>query len=138
MFSVRWVGSLLVLSILLSACGSSSSTTSENSKSGITSDQIIVDELSFPADGLSAFQLINQYKPQWLRKRGQSSFNNPVPVKVYLNNSGSAAGSVSYLRNLRVVNIASIQHFDAQEAQFRFGLDNTSGAILVQMKGAGE
>lgn len=137
MHSARWVVSLLVLSLILSACASSSSSSEDSSSAG-SSDAIVVDELSFPVAGMSAYELVNQYNSNWLRKRGSTSFNNEVPIKVYLDNSGSAAGTISYLRNIQAVNVASIHHYDASEAQFKFGLDNTSGAILVRTKSAGE
>jgi hypothetical protein len=45
---------------------------------------------------------------------------------------------VEVLREIRAVNVASIRHFDAQEAQFKFGLGNVSGAILVTTRSGNE
>lgn len=118
---------LLLLSVGLTACGSSSST----SQSGLTSNKIVVTELSQPVDGLSAYEVVQQYRSHWLRKRGSTSFNNPVPIKVYLDGTGSAYGSVESLRQIRATNVASITYYNASEAQFEFGLGNVAGAILV-------
>jgi len=130
MTAVRDVVVLLVLSVALTACGSSSST----SQKGLSSNKIIVTKLSAPVDGLSAYEVVQQYRSHWLRKRGASSINNPVPIKVYLDGTGSAYGSVESLRQIRAVNVASISYFDASEAQFRFGLGNIAGAILVETR----
>lgn len=126
----RTIAALLLLSLGLSACGSSSSTR----QSGLTADQIIVTELSAPVTGLSAYEVVQQYRSNWLRKRGPTSINNQVPIKVYLDGTGSPYGSLEALRRIRAANVASIQHFDASEAHYRFGLGNVAGAILVRTR----
>jgi hypothetical protein len=126
---------VLGLSVTLTACGSSSSTTEAN---GLTRNKIVVTELSSPVDGLSAYEVVQQYRSNWLRKRGPTSVNNPVDIKVYLDGTGSPFGTVQSLRQIQAVNVASIQHFDAQEAQFRFGLGNVAGAILVTSRSGAE
>ena len=134
MMYLRSLFALLLLSAGLMACGSSS----ETRHSGLTRNQILVTELDAPVDGLSAYQVVQQYRSNWLRKRGATSLNHPVPIKVYLDGTSSPYGTVEALRRIRAVNVASIRHFDAQEAQFRFGLGNVSGAILVQTRSGKE
>lgn len=131
---MRRIVLLIVLSLVLAACGTSSST----SRSGVTSNRIVVSELSSPISGLTAYQLINRYKSNWLRKRGQRSIRNPVPIQVYLDNTGSPYGTVSALRKIRAEEIATIQYFSGQEAQSRFGLGNASGAILLHTRDGSE
>lgn len=130
----RGIPALLLLFLGLTACGSSSST----SHSGIKPNKIIVSELSAPIHGLSAYEVVQQYKSHWLRKRGRTSINNPVSIKVYLDGTKSPYGDLSSLRDIRAVNVASITRFNANEAQFRFGLGNVAGAILVETKPARE
>lgn len=130
----RNIGVVLLLSVGLMACGSSSTA----SQSGISSNKIVVTELPNPVDGLSAYEVVQQYRSHWLRKRGRMSINNPVPIKVYLDGTGSPYGSVESLRDIRAANVASITHFDAREAHFRFGLGNVAGAILVETKSGAE
>lgn len=136
MTSFRWVLGLLVLSLIGSACATSSNSSSSNSESGVSPDRIVVDELEFPVEGLSAYDLISQYKSQWLVKRGRMSINNPVSIKVYLDNTGSPFGDVSSLRQIQARSIAYIEHYDGSEAQFKFGVGNNAGAILVRTKPA--
>jgi hypothetical protein len=134
MMYLRSLLALLLLSAGLMACG----TSSETHHSGLTQNRILVTELDAPVDGLSAYQVVQQYRSNWLQKRGPTSFNNPVPIKVYLDGTSSPYGTVEALRRIRAVNVASIRHFNAQEAQFRFGLGNVSGAILVQTRSGTE
>lgn len=129
---VRRCAFLLVLSVTLIACGTSSTT----SKDGVTSDRIFVSELSQPVDGLSAYEVVQQYRSHWLRKRGPTSINNPVPIKVYLDGSKTPYGTVESLREISAMDIDYIQRFRASEAQFEFGLGNVAGAILVATKPA--
>lgn len=129
----RGIPALLLLFLGLTACGSSSSTT----KPGIQPNKIVVSELSEPIHGLSAYEVVQQYKSHWLRKRGRTSINNPVPIKVYLDGTSSPFGNVSSLRKIQAVNIVSITRFTPNEAQFKFGLGNVAGAILVKTKPAG-
>jgi len=56
---------------------------------------------------------------------------------VYLDESGFPYGGVESLRDLQASNVNVIKYFDAQAAQFRFGVGNVSGAILVK-QGGGE
>jgi hypothetical protein len=59
-----------------------------------------------------------------------------VPVKVYLDDNSSAYGPVSSLRDIRAEDVATITHLNAREAQFRYGLGNVAGAIVVDTKPA--
>jgi hypothetical protein len=134
---VSRVIALFVLPLLLAACASSENATSDESSSGVTSDRIVVSELSYPVGGLSVYDLIQRENSNWLRKRGSSSVNNPVPIKVYVDNTGSPYGKIRSLRRLNAQNVATVEHFDAQEAQYKFGLGNVSGAILVHTRTGG-
>ncbi len=96
----------------------------------------MVTELSVPVDGVSAYEVVQQYKSHWLRKRGTMSINHPVPIKVYLDGMASPLGTVSSLRGIPATDVATITHLSAQEAQIRFGLGNVAGAILVDTKPA--
>lgn len=136
---LRWSVILLVLSLGTAACGASSqSSSSQTDESGVSSDRIVVSELPASAKSQSVFEVIRQYNSQWLKKRGATSFNNPNPIQVYVDDSGSPYGTIESLRRIQVSNVSTIQYFDAQAAQFRFGVGNVSGAILVERKGAGE
>jgi len=135
---MRWLVALCGFALVLPGCGSTQSPSSANASSGVTSNEIVVSKLSAPVAGLSAYDLVSRHNSNWLRKRGASSLNHPNPINVYLDNSGSPYGTVEVLREIRAVDIATIRHFDAQEAQFKFGLGNVSGAILVTTRSGRE
>ena len=137
---MRWIVVLCVLPFALGACGSSqpSSTTSSDSSPGVSSSEIVLSELSEPVSGLSAYEVVRRYNSDWLRKRGPTSFNSPNPINVYLDNTGSPYGTVEALQDIRAADVASIRHYDARQAQFKFGVGNVSGAILVETKSGGE
>lgn len=117
---------------LLTACG----TASQTSDTGASGNQIVLSKLSAPVTGLSAYEVVQRHKSHWLRPRGPTSINNPVPVKVYLDGNSSAYGPASSLQQIRAENVATITHLNAQEAQFRYGLGNVAGAIVVDTKPA--
>ncbi len=122
---------VLCLSAGLVACGPSGAARDADSSEAVSGDRIVVEALSMPVSGLSTYEVVSQYRPTWLRKRGTHSINNPSEIKVYLDGGGSPYGTVESLRNIPATDVASVQHFDATAAQFRFGLGNVAGALLV-------
>lgn len=129
---------VLLLSLGLTACSATTPSASTGSRSGVHSDRIVVSELSVSVAGLTAYDVVEQYKSHWLRKRGRTSINSPVPIKVYVDGVKSPYGSISSLREIQAVNVASIERLSAQDAQFEFGLGNVSGALIVRTKRGGE
>lgn len=122
------IGTVLVLAFLLGACGASQKTSSE----AVSVNRIDVSELSYTTGVVSAYDIIRQHKPNWLRKRGRASIQNPTPVKVYFDNEGSPYGTVESLKNISGEDISSIEYYNPGEAQLKFGLGNASGAIFVR------
>lgn len=127
---LRDVSVLLVLSLGLMGCVSSSTT----QQSGLSSNRIVVGELPASVNGLSAYEIVKRYRSNWLEKRGPSSFKSPVTIKVYLDGATTPYGPAEALRQVRMTNVVSIRYFNAQEAQFKFGLGNVAGAILVRTR----
>lgn len=127
---------VLVASIGLVACSTSGQSTNTNGEEGTPQDRIVVAELEAPVAGLTAYDIVNQYKSNWLLNSGAKSLKNDPKIQVYLNNHGSPAGTVSALRRIRAMNVASIEYLSPTEAQFRFGMGHSVGAIVVHMKGA--
>ena len=102
--------------------------------SGSGADEIVVSELPPSAPSQSAYEIVQQYKSSWLRGRGRSSINAPQEVSVYLDSGGHRYGGPESLKQISGRDVESIEWLSSQEAQFRFGMDNTQGAILVHMK----
>lgn len=130
-----WFRLLSILAVASSffACSSLRNSASEGASSG--PNRLVVSELSSSVTGLSAYDLVEQHRSVWLERRGRKSIRNPTPIKVYVDGGGSPFGPVSSLKDIQATDVKYIQYFDAQQAQMRFGLDNSSGAILVNTKG---
>jgi hypothetical protein len=124
---VRFAAAVLI-ACALGACAA----TTQSSGGG--ADEIVVSELPPSAQSQSAYEIVQQYKSSWLRGRGRNSINAPQEVSVYLDSGGNRYGGPESLTSIRGRDVESIEWLSSQEAQFRFGMDNPQGAILVHMK----
>lgn len=121
--------SLAALVVGLGACASLQGASDSGQGSG---DRIVFSELSISLSGKTAYEVVEEMHPQWLRRRGRSSINNPEEVNVYL--EGTEYGPVESLREFSAENVESVEHLDSGEAQFRFGPGNTQGALVVYLR----
>jgi hypothetical protein len=81
----------------------------------------------------TAFSLVEQLRPNWLRSHGMSSIRSQTPTpQVYV--SGIKRGAPSTLQDVARASIKEIQHLSGNEATMRFGMGHESGAILVILK----
>ena len=78
---------------------------------------------------VTAYDAIRQARPNWLRTRGTNSIHANNPIMVYVD--GSRSGGVEALQGIPVLAIERMRYYDATEAQARFGLNHTNGAIEV-------
>lgn len=130
--------------LLLIACQSAERTTSEAPQEFSSTDRIVVSELSYSVEGLSAYDLVVRTNSNWLTDQSQRSINAPANIRVYVDGverqpprsqvtgSGPAA---SILRTIDAEEVAVIEHLGAQEAQQAFGVGHLAGAIHVHTKG---
>ena len=91
------------------------------------------DVLARPADGTAtAFEVVQELRPHYLRARGPSSGMNPAPAYpiVYLNDF--RAGGLEALRSIRIVEIEEIRYISAADATTRWGTGHTAGVIQVR------
>jgi hypothetical protein len=80
----------------------------------------------------NAFDLVHSTRPHWLRIRGRTSFRNEPEIWVYVD--GVRVGGPDFLRQLLPGDIESIRYHDAREAQFRYGVGHTHGALSVMLR----
>jgi hypothetical protein len=80
----------------------------------------------------NALDLVTAERPHWLRTRGRTSFTNEPAIGVYVD--GVRAGGPEFLAQLSPIDIESIRYYDGREAQFRFGIGHTHGALDVIMR----
>ena len=86
------------------------------------------------AQVINAYDAISRLRPQFLRRRGETSFNmrSLTQTNVYLDNNW--LGGLDILRLTSLNGIRSIRYLNAAEATFRWGINNTGGAILLSTR----
>jgi hypothetical protein len=114
----------LGLCILTGACSTAGSGGSRLNANLITREQIA--ELTGVSD---AYTVIEDLRPTWLQKRGNTSFRQEGEIRVYMD--GVSVGGLDDLRNIHPDNIESIEFLDERRASFRFGPGHEHGVILV-------
>lgn len=113
----------LVLLLAAGACTATGGSGSRSSRDMLTRVDL---EASMQ---VNAFDAIRQERPMWLRTRGPNSFNSDNPIMVYID--GNRAGSLEVLQGIPLMTVERLRFYDPPEAQARFGLNNTNGAIEV-------
>ena len=128
---------LIVLLLSLGLVGCVTQNAPSDNREGISSNRITVNELPVTANNMSAYEIVQRYKPQWLRKRrGNSGITSRSSIKVYLNGGGSPYGGVQSLEEIDGSAVTYIEHYSASEAQRKFGNGNLAGAIYVSTRTA--
>lgn len=98
----------------------------------IRADRISRDEI-IEAGPCSAWDLVQNLRPIWLRKRGQTSFTQETDVVVYLD--GTRMGTRDALRQIDSHNIEYLEYLDARRATVLHGSGHVNGAIIVHTLG---
>lgn len=90
---------------------------------------ITADELNEATHG-NVYDLIAATRPEWLRTSGATSIRGGGGVVAYLDMT--RLGSATSLRQIPLNQAKALRYYSPAEAQSRFGLDNTAGAIQVE------
>jgi hypothetical protein len=123
----KWL--LIPILLAVTSCaggGSGKSSATPRDRSLLTTDDIQ------KTGAQDAFTAVQTLRPQWLTKRGSTSFRQAEFIKVYLD--GSMMGGPEQLRQITTSSIESIRYMDGLEATQRYGLDHGQGAVLVFTK----
>jgi hypothetical protein len=122
---------------LLLAVALATATACGGAKGGTTAPRVdrnmILREEFLTLNASNLFDVVQRFRPQWLRPRGTDSINNPTSVQVYLDNQ--RLGGVESLRQISPVTVQTVRHFDGIEASGRWGLDHGSGVIFITSLG---
>ena len=117
--------------LLLAACAIAPS--GAGRMSGEDRDVLTAAEIS-QSGGATAYEVIAQLRPEFLRSRGLSSLlaaTAPTAV-VYMDNV--QLGGLEVLRTVGAQTISRVEYLSASDATTRFGTDHTGGAILISTK----
>ena len=84
--------------------------------------------------GWSAYDLVAQLRPEYLRSRGTSSLRDlrPATATVYLD--GVRYGNIDTLRTMGGDQIQRIEYINSADATTRYGTDHVGGALLIKTR----
>jgi hypothetical protein len=84
---------------------------------------------------LTARQVIEQLRPQFLRVRGTTTLGNAATTDViWVYVDGNRMGTVEVLGNIGVHEIREIRYLSPSEATNRYGTGHVQGAIIITRK----
>ena len=124
----RWPA--LVLMLLVTAVSSCRSARAPASQLG-DSDIITREEIE-ESTAATAYDLVLNLRPQWLRTRGISTLAQAAgqeDIVVYMNNA--RLGFRDAMRQVPLGAVQYLQFFSAREATHRWGAGHLHGAILI-------
>jgi hypothetical protein len=125
---------VLAFSIFVSAC-SSAGTTAGHGSSFDKRNIITFEEIkAAKTPGSSAWDLIAQVRPTFLRTRGTKSLRDLTQVRAVVYLDGIRYGNLESLRSLNAEDIREIEFMDSGDATTRFGTDHLGGAILIRTR----
>lgn len=116
---------VLLVAGLVAACASTGSTGSRNR------NLISIEEIS-ASQTTTAYDLIRQLRPHFLRTSGPTSINapsGPEIIVVYLD--GTRMGGPEALHGIPTTDVKAVQFLSASQATTRYGTGHTQGAIVV-------
>lgn len=122
---------LAVLAVAMSLAGCASSGAESGSQRPSRQGNLLTQEELLATQHTNVHDALAVLRPNWMAERGPMSFQNPEAgqVRVYLDFVD--AGGVSYLRQLRVREVLSLQFLNSMEAAQRFGLRTNSGPVIL-------
>lgn len=121
---IRRLPLLLATVLFTGACAPPSATSS-----GAQHNMVTAEELS-RVQNTNLYDALRQIRPAFLRSRTVSSATNEAqPIQVYLD--GTRMEGVDYLKQIPTTTVKSVQFLEPQQANARFGGNNSGGALLV-------
>jgi hypothetical protein len=79
----------------------------------------------------TAYEVVEQLRPEFFRTRGGASVRDATPVEAVVYLDGTRMGPPATLRGISKVTLKEIRYLDANGATMQFGVGHRGGAILV-------
>ena len=98
------------------------------------SRDVLLPEEYAGASASDAYNVVRQYRPNWLRRRGITSIQDPGAGDVQLYVNTSRWGDVRRLSEIPIADIVEIRFRSGQEATIRYGPNHTGGVIEVKTR----
>ncbi len=121
--------SLIALALVMASCSSAGT----GSASSRHSNVVTIEELA-EVDYLNGLEAVRRLRPNWLRVRGQATFNRQGSAGIRLYVDGRPRDDISELGRIPTTDILEMRFMNGREATTRYGTDHTNGAILVELK----
>jgi hypothetical protein len=114
----------------LAACAPATTRSFEASPLSRDLTTLSYDEMS-AANVNDAYDAVARLRPQYLHRRGETSIllRSQTFINVYIDNM--KLGGVEALRGYPIQAIRAVRYFNAAEATYRWGTNNTGGAIQL-------
>jgi len=126
---------LAFICLMLAACGSVRAGSSPTGFAGDKRNYISYEEIKATrSPGSTAWDLISQIRPNFLRTRGASSLRDLTPTGAVIYLDGVLYGKLESLKSLNIDDIREIEFINASDATTRFGTDHLGGAILIRTR----
>ena len=124
---------VLTLVLALGACASSGATSGTTATTAHLPDRITAAEIA-GTSGTSAYDLISQLRPRWLKLNTPGSLSGLSESTTIVYLDGNKMGGLETLRSIGAAGITSMQYLDAVKAATMStdaSSDPTAGAILI-------
>jgi hypothetical protein len=95
-------------------------------------ERISFQEIQSLSAARTAYDVVQQLRPAWLSRRGQTSTRTDNPVIVYI--GGARVGGVERLQDVLRSDVLEIRHLDSVNATRVYGTGHSSGAIVVTLR----
>lgn len=95
--------------------------------------QLLADEID-ASGARTVHDAISRLRPEWLRRRGRISIQDPNAGEIVVYLDGLRYGGVGSLTTLRAGAVEDITYMDASDATTRFGTGHGGGAILIRTR----
>lgn len=83
---------------------------------------------------MTALQVVEAERPQWLFRRGSRTMSGDTDIVVYLD--GSRLGGPEVLADIPAITVERMRFYSEREAQFKWGVGHLHGAIeVITVKG---
>lgn len=130
----RWLTSTLIAGLVLASAGTASACAGRGERGVAVDRNLITEDEAATVSASTAWEIVSQLRPQFLRGRGRSSARNArsdLPI-VYLDNV--RLGGTGQLRTIPANVVMSIEFISAPDATTRWGTGHTAGAIDVRTR----
>jgi hypothetical protein len=126
---------VVTLALTSAACGSTRSSDPGQRIAPAERNVITHKEISQAEPRATALQMVERFRPHWLKGRGPIRPSSAQPALVVYVNS-QKHGGVATLQRFTVSEIDEIRYLDAMEATRVFGTGHMVGAILLTTRGS--